>query len=48
LGTSVQAGEPVSITRTDAVISGEIRYCRPNDAGSFDVGVAILGFRQRQ
>ncbi|HEX4133293.1 MAG TPA: PilZ domain-containing protein [Bryobacteraceae bacterium] len=48
LRTSVQAGEPVSITRADTVISGEIRYCRPNDGGFFEVGVAILDFRRLQ
>lgn len=48
LETSVPAGEPVSITRSNTVISGQIRYCRPNDGGSFDVGVAILDFLQLQ
>jgi hypothetical protein len=48
LNASVQAGEPVSIIHSGTVISGEIRYCRPNDAGSFDAGVAILDFRQLQ
>ena len=42
LGTCVPHGVSVRITRAGMIINGEIRYCRPNDAGSFDTGVAIL------
>lgn len=42
LGTVVPVGELVRVIRANTIISGEIRYCRPNDEGSFDTGVAIL------
>jgi len=42
MGTSVLVGESVRVTRTSMIISGQIRYCQPNDAGSFDTGVLIL------
>jgi PilZ domain len=42
LGTSVAAGESVRVTHAKMVISGQIRYCRPNDVGAFDAGVEIL------
>jgi len=48
LRTPVSAGESVRITRAGMIISGQIRYCRPNDAGSFDTGVAILDVQQMQ
>src|SRR5579863_8254783 len=35
LDTSVPAGEAVRVTRASMIINGQIRYCRPNDAGSF-------------
>ena len=41
LGTSVLAGDLVRITCTRMIISGHIRYCRSNDAGSFNTGVEI-------
>jgi hypothetical protein len=48
LGNSVPAGESVRVTRAGTIISGQIRYCRPNQAGSFDTGVAIHDFQHVQ
>jgi len=48
LQTPVDAGASVRITRAGMLISGQIRYCRPNDSGSFDTGVAIFDFQQMQ
>jgi hypothetical protein len=42
LENSVPAGQTVRVTRASMIINGQIRYCRPNDAGSFDTGVEIL------
>src|SRR5580704_7530587 len=42
LENSVPGGEAVRVTRASMIINGQIRYCRPNDAGSFDTGVEIL------
>jgi hypothetical protein len=42
LETSVPAGEAVRVTRASMIINGQIRYCRPNEAGSFDTGVEIF------
>lgn len=44
----VAAGALVRISRAGMAISGQIRYCRPNDAGSFDTGVAIFDVQQMQ
>jgi hypothetical protein len=41
LGASVLAGDLVRITCARMIISGHIRYCRPNDTGSFNTGVEI-------
>jgi hypothetical protein len=46
LGTFVPAGESVRVTRAGTIISGQIRYCRPNDAGSFDTGIAIFDVQE--
>jgi hypothetical protein len=48
LGTVVPVGESVRVIGANTVISGEIRYCRANDEGSFDTGVAILDFQPMQ
>jgi hypothetical protein len=44
----VPVGESVRVIGANTVISGEIRYCRANDEGSFDTGVAILDFQPMQ
>jgi len=48
LGTAVPVGESVRVIRANTVISGEIRYCRQNDEGFFETGVAILDFQLMQ
>ncbi len=48
LGTAVPVGRLVRIISSNAIISGEIRNCRPNDEGLFDTGVAILDFQPMQ
>jgi hypothetical protein len=42
LGASVPAGDLVRITCARMIVSGQIRYCRSNDAGAFNTGVEIL------
>ena len=48
IGTFVRVGESVRVTRAGTIISGRVRYCRPNDAGSFDSGIAILDIQDVQ
>ena len=48
LETPLPAGESVRITGANMVISGQIRYCRPNESGSFETGVAILDVQPMQ
>ena len=42
LETTVPAGQTARVTLASMIISGQIRYCRPNDTGSFDTGIVIL------